>query len=98
MEDLAKAGIVIAVVVMIAIAAYAIFGGMFKSPEETCALQGAIYDPIKDICVPASGVGQSCFPFVSSGQCQYGLICGWNLFNPLALFRECQGTLQYPGG
>jgi len=97
MEDLAKLGAIIAVVVVIAISAYVLLGGVFKSPQETCGLQGMIYDPVKDICVPASGLNQSCAPLLSTGACQYGLECVWSI-NPLNLFRECQGTLQYPGG
>ncbi len=97
MEDLAKLGIVLVVIVAVAIAAYMVFGGAFKSPQETCALQGALWDPVRDICVPAGSVGASCAPLISNGTCQYGLSCSWSI-NPLVLFRECSGVLQYPIG
>jgi hypothetical protein len=97
MENLAKAGIVIAVVIVVAIFAYTMFGSFFESPQAVCGQQGMVYDATRDICVPAGGIGASCAPFVSSGQCQYGLSCGWDI-NPLVLFRSCQGTLQYPMG
>ena len=95
MEDLVKLGIIITVVVVVAIAAYMIFGGAFKSPQQICGELGQIYDPVRDICVTAGGLGESCAPIISSGQCQYGLECHWDI-NPLVGFRSCQGILQFP--
>lgn len=88
--------VILGILVIILLVVFTFFGNIFASPEEICALQGALYDPVRDICVPAGGINQSCAPIISNGTCQLGLSCQFDLLAPQNGFFTCKGELQFP--
>lgn len=98
MVEQAKLLVVGAVLVVVFIIVFTFFGGIFSSPEEQCARSGLLYDPVKQICISASGAGESCAPFISSGRCLAGLSCNLTPLNFAAGFWTCEGQLQFQQG